>query len=261
MNSEHIQKMRDSALVVSSIIAQTAAQVKAGVTTNELDFFAAKLMDSLGAKPYNLNYKPEWAPTPYPAVLCTSVNNEIAHGIPDDYKLKDGDIINIDTGIIFNGACGDCAITVPVGNVESKHERLLRYANRAVYVGINEVKAGALVSSIGKAIEKYAMQNKYVTNMLFSGHGIGVEMHEAPTIPNFYSHDKQFIQKFGMRRLVAGEVICIEPMLTFKDRRGKATGDGWGMLTTDGGFSAMFEHMVLVTDDGYEILTDHFVKA
>jgi methionyl aminopeptidase len=261
MNNEHIQKMRDAALVASSIIAQTAAEVKVGVTTNELDFFAARLVDKLQAKPYNLGYKPDWASTPYPAVLCTSVNNEIAHGIPDDYALKEGDIITLDIGIIFNGACGDCAITVPVGSVEEKHERLLRYANRAVYIGINEVRAGALVTNIGKAIDKYTQANKFVTCQVFSGHGIGEEMHQEPTIPNFYSHDKQYLQRFGMRTLKAGEVICIEPIISFKDRGGKQSGDGWTILTRDNGFSAMFEHMVLVTEDGHEILTDHFIKA
>lgn len=261
MTNEHIQKMRDAALVVSSVIAQTAAEVKVGITTNELDLFAAALIDKLGAKPYNLNYKPSWAKTPYPAVLCTSVNNEIAHGIPDDYALREGDIINIDTGLTFNGVCGDCAITVPVGNIENKHERLLRFANRAVYVGAQAVKPGALVTDISKAVETYAMQNGYVTNRVFSGHGIGEEMHQAPTIPFFYDSNPKFLQAFGTYRLKAGDVICLEPMLTFKARGGKLQPDGWTVTTEDNKFSAMFEHMILVTEDGHEILTDHFVKA
>lgn len=254
------QKMRDAALVVSSVVAQTAAIVKPGVTTNDLDLFAAKLMDKLGATPCNLNYHPEWAKTPYPAVLCTSVNNEIAHGIPDDYKLKDGDIVTIDTGLKFNGVCGDCAITVPVGTLETKHERLLRFANRAVYAGIQEVKAGAMITNIGKAIDDYAKQMGFVTNQLFSGHGIGEEMHQDPTIPHFYTNESNFLAKFS-KPLVAGQVICIEPMLSFKDRGGIQMADGWTVCTRDKQFSAMFEHMILVKNGGFEILTDHFVRA
>lgn len=260
MNTEFTQKMKDAALVASSIIAQTAAEVKPGVTTNYLDLFAAKLVDQLGAKSYNLNYHPEWAKTPYPAVLCTSVNNEIAHGIPDEYALKDGDIVTLDIGILFNGVCGDCAITVPVGKVEEKHEKLIRVARRAVYVGANQVKAGAPVSAIGRAIDEYVKQNKFVTTQIFSGHTIGEHMHQEPNIPNFYSHDASYIKQFGGRKLVAGQVICIEPMVTLRDRGGQVAADGWTVLTRDGSFSAMFEHMILVKEDGYEILTDHFIK-
>lgn len=261
MDNEHIQKMKDAALVVSSVIAQTAAEVKVGITTNELDLFAAALIEKLGAKPYNLNYKPEWAKTPYPAVLCTSVNNEIAHGIPDDYKLKEGDIINLDTGIIFNGVCGDCAITVPVGKIENKHERLLRYANRAVYVGAEAAKPGAYVTDISKAVEAYARQMGYVTNRVFSGHAIGTEMHQTPNIPFFYDSNPKYLQAFGTYRLKPGDVICLEPMLTFKAQGGVLQPDGWTVTTQDNAFSAMFEHMILITEDGHEILTDHFIKS
>lgn len=255
------QKMRDAALVVSSIIAQTAAEVKVGVTTNQLDLFAANLIDKMGAKSYNLNYHPAWAKTPYPAVLCTSVNNEIVHGIPDDYALKQGDIIGLDLGIIFNGVVGDCAITLPVGAVEPKHERLLRFANRAVYIGAQQVKAGVLITDIGRAIESYVMQNGYAINKVFSGHAIGAEMHEEPSIPHFTSHHPEFIKRFSGVRLEAGQVICLEPILSFKDDGGQVDKDGWTVTTRDGKFSAMFEHMILVKEDGYEILTDHFVKA
>lgn len=255
------QRMRDAALVVSSVVAQTAAEVKPGVTTNQLDLIAAKLIDDMGAKSYNLNYKPSWAKTPYPAVLCTSVNNEIAHGIPDEYVLKEGDIISLDLGLTFNGVVGDCAITVPVGKIENKHERLLRFANRAVFIGAQQVKAGVLIADIGDAIQTYCMQGGYVVNKVFSGHGIGVEMHEEPTIPHFKDSHPEYLKRFAGIRLKAGQVICLEPMLSFKDGGGQLAPDGWTVCTRDGKYSAMYEHMILVKEDGYEILTDHFIKA
>lgn len=253
--------MRDVALVVSSVVAQTAAEVKVGVTTNYLDLFAAQLIEKLGAKSYNLNYHPTWAKTPFPAVLCTSVNNEIVHGIPDDYPLKEGDIIGLDLGLTFNGVSGDCAITLPVGNVEPKHERLLRFANRAVYIGAQQVKAGAYITDIGRAIETYCMQNGYKINKVFAGHTIGVEMHEEPNIPHFTSNHPEYIKRFSGVKLKAGQVICLEPILSFKDEGGQIDKDGWTVCTRDGKYSAMFEHMILVKEDGYEILTDHFIKA
>ena len=255
------QKMRDVALVVSSVVAQLAAAVKPGVKTNDLDLQAAALIESMGAKSYNLNYKPAWAKTPYPAVLCTSVNNEIAHGIPDEYELKEGDIISLDLGITFNGVAGDCAITVPVGKIENNNERLLRFANRAVYIGAQQVKAGALITDIGHEIEKYCMQNGYVVNKVFSGHGIGVEMHEEPTLPHFRDLHPEYLKRFTGVKLKAGQVICLEPMLSFKDGGGQVAPDGWTVCTRDGKYSAMYEHMILVKEDGYEILTDHFIKA
>lgn len=258
--TEYEQGMRDAALVVSSVVAQTAAEIRPGITTNQLDIFAAKLIDKMGAKSYNLNYKPDWSDTAYPAVLCTSVNNEVAHGIPDEYVLKEGDIVGLDLGLTFHGYAGDCGITLPVGKISPEHERLLRFSNRAVYIGAEEVKAGALYSNIGKAVEKYAKQNGYVTNQLFSGHGIGKEMHEEPTIPFFYTSDPDFLMRYGTRRMKAGEVICLEPMLSRTSRGGVKQDDGWTVITQDGSFSSMFEHMILVLEDGYEILTDHFVK-
>lgn len=258
---EHERKMREAALMASSIVGLVAGKVKPGVTLNDLEMEAAKWFKTFGAVPYNLGYKPKWASRPYPAILCTSVNNVIAHGIPTDYELQEGDIVCIDTGLKLNGVCGDCAITVPVGQIEAKHERLLKYANRACYAGIEAIKAGVLVTDIARAVESYAMQMGYVTNQVLSGHGIGVDMHEKVVIPFFTSHDSRYFQYFGNKKLEAGEVVCIEPMLTFKDKKGIMLPDGWTIATSDNRYSAMFEHMVLVKEDGYEVLTDHFKKV
>lgn len=258
---EFERKMRDAAAIVSSIVGLVAAKAKPGVTLNQLDDYAAQLCKQFKAEPYNLGYKPFFATSPYPAILCLSVNDMIAHGIPNDYALKEGDTLNIDTGIKFNGVCGDCALTIPIGQIDNKTERLLRFANRACYAGIQKIKAGALVVEVAKAVETYAMQMNYVTNVVFCGHDIGEEMHKDLSIPFFTSFDPRYVAAFAGKKFVAGQVVCLEPMLTYKDRRGQLLQDGWGRVTADGKNSAMFEHMVLVKEDGYEILTDHFVKA
>lgn len=253
--------MRDAALVASTVAAQTGQKVQAGITTNELDLYAANLIEKLKAKPANLNYQPGWAKSAYPAVLCTSVNNEIAHGIPDDYVLKDGDIITIDLTILFNGVYGDCAITLPVGNVEEKHEKLIKAAKNSVYIAIEKIKHGAFITDIAQAVENYALSGGYFTSKVFSGHGIGEAMHEEPAIPFFYDETLEFKNRFTGKTLTAGQVVCIEPILTFSTRGGILQPDGWTVTTQDGKFAAMFEHMVLVTEDGHEILTDHFTNA
>lgn len=259
---EHELKMREAAAVVSSIVGQVAAEVRPGVKLTDLEIYAGELCKKLDAKPYNLNYKPAWARTPYPAILCVSVNDTIAHGIPNEYAIKEGDTVNIDTGIVFNGVCGDCAITVGVGELHKNHERLLKAAKGALYAGIREVRAGVSVTHIAQTIDDYAKELGFVTNQTLSGHGIGVEMHEEPTIPFFYDRTPRYLQFFGGRTLKAGQVICLEPMLTKgKDRRGKLLDDGWTLITENGKRSAMFEHMILVKEDGYEILTDHFTKG
>ena len=259
---EHEQKLREAALMTSSIIGLVAAKVAPGVTLNELEMEGARLFHQFGATPANYKYKPDWASRPYPAVMCLSVNNTIAHGIPNDYTLQEGDIINIDTGLKFNGVSGDCAMTVPVGKISNKHERLLRFANRACYTGIQQIRDGVTVIEIAKAIDLYAKQMGYVTNQVFSGHDIAEEMHGTGlVIPFFYDSDPRYLKHFSGKTLHTGQVVCIEPILTFKDRQGKLLQDGWGLVTKDGKYSAMFEHMVLVKEDGYEILTDHFSKA
>ena len=261
MNEEQIKKMREAARVASTVISEISQLVAPRVALNTLDTEAAKIIDKLGATSFNLNYKPAWAKTAYPAVLCTSVNDEIAHGIPNDYELKDGDILTIDVGIKKNGVCGDCAITVPVGQLDSRNERLLRYAKRAVYIGAQAIKPGAHVVDIAMAVEKYANQMGYKTIASLSGHGIGEEMHEEPTIPFFTSRDVRYVQLVAGKTLKPGMVVCLEPMLTYKDQQGKLDKDGWTFRTRDGKNCAMFEHMILVTETSYEILTDHFTKS
>lgn len=256
-----INDLTKQADIVSKILIALKDEVKPGVSLIHLDKRAVELCNDFKVTPYNLGYKPEWAKTPFPGALCTSVNGCIAHGIPTDYKLKEGDWVNLDIGIKVDGLCGDSGFTIPVGELEHKNERMLRYAKRALYMGIRQIKAGAEILSVGRAISQYIAQMGYVPVESFSGHGIGEEMHMAPPIPNFYISHPMFLKQFVGRTFYEGQVVCIEPMITFRDTIGKLHQNGWSVLTRDGRYCAMFEHMVLVTKDGYKILTTHFDES
>lgn len=238
--------------IVSATLKTVSAFVIPGVTTKELDARAEKTVLDLGGVPINKGYKPNFATVPFPGTLCTSVNDEIVHGIPSDRILVEGDIINLDIGVKKDGLCGDAAMMVPVGNISSRDERLLRYAKHIVYEAIKQVKAGVQIKEISSAIEWYAKRMGFITNLRFCGHGIGTEMHMDPTIPNWD------LPGFGEEKLVAGQMICIEPMITYKDKWGMLMPDGWTVKTDDGKNSAFFEHQLLVTEEGCNILTDHF---
>lgn len=250
--------LQPQADIVSSILKELAARADVGVRLVDLDIYARELIEKAGATSYNLGYKPTWAKEPYPAALVTSVNNCIAHGIPTTYTIKDGDLLNLDLGIKYNELCGDAGFTVPIGHLENKHERMLRYAKRALYQGIKEVKAGVKIATIGDTIQRYVRLMGYVVNKNLSGHGIGEEMHQSPAIPHFWEASPRYLEYFGDKTLEAGQVICLEPMVTFKDEAGYLHQDGWSYLTRDGKASVMFEHMIEVLPDGYRILTSHF---
>lgn len=250
--------LKPQAKIVSHILKTLASCVEPGVRLTDLEQMAEVMINKAGATSYNRGYQPEWVKTPYPAILCTNVNDQIAHTPPSNYKLKEGDILNIDLGIKFGSFCGDAALTVPVGQIENKHERLLRYAKRTLYEGIKEVKAGVEVWELGRAMGNYALRMGYVTIKTFTGHKIGWEMHEENCYIFHYDPPQDLKEKHGRVKLKAGDVICLEPMLTFKDSNGQCTDPtGWSWRTRDGKSVAMFEHMVLVKENGYEILTDH----
>ena len=268
-----IDEMRKMAKVTSAILKALARSIQPGISLFEVNEIGERLMASAGVESYNKGYKPSWSKTPFPASVCTSVNNCIAHGIPTAYKLKEGDIICMDIGITRNGFCGDSAITVPVGKISQKHQDLLKFARYITYHAIGLIKDGVEVSEIGSKTMNLANRLGYKTNWMLSGHGIGHEMHEAPTIPfhrargkevsnhQVYDVGKMYDKRFGGVKLETGRVVCIEPMVTHGvDAFGEKHSDGWSYLTRDGAYSAMYEAMVLVKDDGYEILTDHFDK-
>ena len=184
----------------------------------------------------------------FPTALCTSVNDTVVHGIPDNYKLKDGDIITIDVVIGYKGYQGDAAWTYAVGEVDENKKYLMKHTEKALYEGIKQVKPGNRIGDISAAVEKYATEHNLGVVHELCGHGIGRDMHEDPEVPNFGT-------KNTGPRLKPGMVICIEPMLTFGKRYVYQLDDGWTVKTEDGEPAAHYEHTILVTEDGYEIFT------
>jgi len=223
--------------------------VAPGVSTKELDTYAEKLIRKMGDTPAFLNYRPAGARNPFPATLCTSVNEEVVHGIPNANKiLKEGDIISIDLGLQHKGLFTDMALTVPVGAVSNSSLKLLKVTEQALQTGINAICAGARVGDISYAIESFVRPHRYGIVEVLSGHGVGRAIHEDPYIPNFG-------QKGKGEKLVAGMVIAIEPMLNNGTKNVILAKDGYTYRTADGKKSAHFEHTVLITEDGAEILT------
>lgn len=218
------------------------------MTTLSLDQFAEKLIREVGDEPAFLKYQPWGARYPYPASLCVSVNNEVVHGIPGTAKLKEGDIVSLDLGIRHEGLITDAAITVPVGEVKIKEKKLIETTKEALLVGIKEIAPGKFVGDIGKAVEKFVKPRGYGIVKILGGHGVGYEVHEAPFIPNYK-------MKGNGPKLKEGMVLAIEPMLNEGGDDVYLDKDGYTFKTADGKRSAHFEHTVVVTDEGAEILT------
>jgi methionyl aminopeptidase len=224
-------------------------KVAPGVSTHELDMYAREVIKSLGDEPAFLDYQPEGARFPFPAALCTSVNDEVVHGMPkEDVILKEGDIISIDLGLIHEGVIADHAMTVAVGKVDQKVKELLRATKESLDFGIKAIKPGAHVGDIGYAIESYIKPKGYGIVRELAGHGVGREIHEDPYVPNYGTKGTGALLKPGM-------VIAIEPMINLGSRGVIFEKDGYTVRTKDGSPSAHFEHTVLITEKGAEVLT------
>jgi len=251
-DAQLLADQRVAANIVTDVLLELKAMTAPGVSLEMLDAMAEKMILERGGTPYNKGYKPDWSETPYPATICCSVDYEICHAPPRGRSLVAGTIVKYDIGVRYKTGCGDAALTVPVDDMTNRQERLMRYTLRALYDGIAVVKAGVPISSIGRAIEKVANIANYNIIKEFGGHHIGREMHEKPDIPHvsYAADDNVFLEE--------GAVICIEPMLTTgKGQMRMAKEDGWTAFVPDGEPVAMFEHMILVTKDGYEVLTKH----
>lgn len=235
--------------ILSRILKELELTAGEGVNLLQLEKKAEELIAYYKVESANKGYHPEWAARPFPSVLCTGVNTEIAHAYPRDYVLQSGDLLILDMGIKKDGVCADAGLTVPIGEINNQDRWLIKTTKEALYAGIELVKDGAKVADISSAIYYAAVKRGFVTNKQMGGHGIGSEMHQEPTIHNVPSNNVQ--------TLVAGEIICIEPMVTRRVPLGKIDPDGWTVRQTDGRKVAMFEHMILVKEDGYEILTSH----
>lgn len=216
--------------------------LKPGITTNELDKIAEEYIISQGATPSFKGYEG------FPKAICISVNDEVVHGIPNNYKLKNGDIIGIDIGACYKGYHGDSAWSYAIGDISEEKAYLLEHTEKALFEGLKQVKDGNYIGDIGHAIEQYANQYKLGVIRELVGHGVGTSVHEDPDVPNYGR------PKTGPR-LKEGMVIAVEPMLNLGTRRVAILDNDWTIVTEDGRPSAHFEHTVLVTKDGYQILT------
>jgi methionyl aminopeptidase len=247
-NKEEIAILREGGRRLATILGKVAKKVAPGVSTLDLDKYAYDLIIEGGDEPAFLNYTPEGVSRPFPASLCTSVNNEVVHGIPLKNKiLKNGDIVSIDLGLKHKGLFTDHAITVPVGDISKKAQDLLRDTKEALMVGISMACGGNTVGDIGHAIEKFVAKRYGIVREL-SGHGVGKKIHEDPYIPNFGKSGKG-------QKLIPGMVIAIEPMLNVGKDNIISMSDEYTIKTADGSLSAHFEHTILITETEAEILT------
>lgn len=232
----------------AEVLRKVCEMVKPGVTTGALDAYAEKLIREYGDVPAFLNYRPAGVKKPFPKSICVSVNDEIVHGIPsDDRMLLDGDIVSIDIGLKHDGVFTDAAVTIPVGNISHELQNLLATTEEALRIGIDAIVPGAKTGDIGYAIEQY-VAGRYGIVREYSGHGVGRAIHEDPYVPNYGKPGTGELLKPGM-------TIAIEPMLNIGKKETFMLDDGYTVVTRDGKPSAHFEHTVLITETGYEILT------
>jgi methionyl aminopeptidase len=241
-SSHELARMREAGRIVAEVLACIREKVAPGVTTAELDALAYQIIVGYGAKPSFKGYRG------FPASLCTSVNEEVVHGIPGERVLQKGDIVSVDVGAIYRGYQGDAAITLGVGKVNGVAQHLMAVAAEALQAGIAQSRAGRRTGDISWAIQKYAERNGYGVVREYTGHGIGREMHEEPQIPNFGKPRRGVLLKPGM-------TFALEPMVTVGDYHTRVLEDDWTVVTLDGQLSAHFEHTVAVTEGEPEILT------
>ena len=241
-----VARMQRASAIVAEILAELAALTRPGVTTRELDREAEERIARRGARPAFKNYRV--GDHVFPAVLCTSVNEEIVHGIPSDRALSEGDIIGLDFGVVYDGFYADSAVTVPVGHVDQRSQRLIETTRRCLDAAIEQLRPGNRLGDVGAAVQAIAESEGYGVVRDFVGHGIGRALHEDPQIPNFGTPGRG-------RALKAGMVLAVEPMINEGTPSIRMLADGWTAVTADGKRSAHFEHTVAITDEGPIVLT------
>ena len=240
-----IEKMRYSAKIVATVLQEIEAMVKPGMTTADLDRYPEQRIRDMGATP---SFKGYYG---FPASICVSLNNEVVHGIPSPKKvIRRGDVLKVDTGAYCDGFHGDSCITIAVGKVSKSAAKLIQVAEESLYKGIEQVKAGNSLLDIAGAIEDHVKAHGYSIVEDFTGHGVGKNLHEAPSVFNFRT------QRLPNVKLKAGMTLAIEPILNAGSKHTRVLRDRWTVVTVDNNLSAQFEHTVLVTDRGYEILSD-----
>ena len=244
-SQREIEIMRQSSRIVATVLKEISQMVEPGMTTMDLDIHAEKRIRELGATPSFKGYHG------FPASICASVNNEVVHGIPNKKKvIREGDVLKVDTGAYFEGFHGDSCITIAVGQVSENAAKLIRVAEESLYKGIAQVKAGAYLLDLAGAIQDHVEAAGFSVVEEFTGHGVGRNLHEEPSVFNFRTREMPNV------KLRAGMTIAIEPIVNEGSKHTKILSDRWTAVTIDKSLSAQFEHTVLVTADGYEILTD-----
>ncbi len=241
--SRELAIMKEACAISAGALQTVAKAVEPGVTTAELDRLAEEYIRSKGAVPNFKNYQG------YPATACISINNEVIHGIPSKQRiLREGDIVSVDLGAMFEGYHGDNAATFAVGDVSSEAKRLMDVTRESLYEGINAARAGGRIGDISHAVQSYVEANGFSVVRQFVGHGVGTKLHEDPEVPNFGRAGHGI-------RLMPGMTLAIEPMVNMGDYQVKVLRDGWTTVTADGSLSAHFEHTVVITEDGPKIMT------
>jgi methionyl aminopeptidase len=241
-SGEELIKMRRAGKVVAEMHEATRAAIRPGVTTLELNEVAAEVLAKRGARSNFLNYHG------FPAVICTSPNDMIVHGIPGEYRLKEGDIISVDCGAIIEGYHGDAAYTAGVGEVSKTAQKLMDVTERSLWAGIDQLTIGNRLHEVGRAVQRVAEAAGYSVVREYVGHAIGTEMHESPQVPNYWPGSPGPTLKEGM-------VFAVEPMVNVGSFDTFMLDDGWSVMTSDGKLSAHFEHTIAVTENGPEVFT------
>ena len=234
--------MRKAGKVVAEMHEATRAAIRPGVTTMQLNEIAAEVIAKRGARSNFLNYHG------FPAVICTSPNDMIVHGIPGDYVLREGDIISVDCGAIVEGYHGDAAYTAGVGEISDLARRLIEVTERSMWAGIDQLRKGHRLHEVGRAVQQVAEAAGFSVVREYVGHAIGTAMHEEPQVPNYWPGSPGPALKEGM-------VFAVEPMINVGSAETYVLDDGWGVMTADGQLSAHFEHTIAVTDNGPEVFT------
>ncbi|CAK8711502.1 methionine aminopeptidase, type I [Candidatus Electrothrix aarhusensis] len=241
--SGEIEVMRQANSIVADVLEMLQQEMRPGLTTRQLDRWAHDCCQDHGGQPAFLGYRG------FPASLCVSINEQIVHGIPSKkVKVREGDIVSVDFGVIYNGFYGDSAVTIPVGKLTTRKERLLQVTQEALERGIRQVKIGNRISDVSAAVQEHAENNGFSVVRQFVGHGIGSSLHEAPEVPNY-------IQDQPSPRILEGMVIAIEPMVNIGTAKVKVLKDGWTVITADKKPSAHFEHSVAATAEGPLVLS------
>jgi len=241
-SAAEIERLRRSGKIVRGLLEELRERVQPGVSTLDLEKYIERRIAQLGARPAFKGYRG------YPCCLCASVNSEVIHGIPSERRLKGGDILSLDMGVVVDGYYGDSAITVPVGEISESTQRLLRVTQESLQLAIDQARLGNRLGDVCATVQRHVEENGYSVVREFVGHGIGRQLYEEPQIPNFGQPGHGPVLKQGM-------VLAIEPMVNAGGPAVRVLADNWTAVTADGTLSAHFEHMVAVTRNGPDILT------